>query len=137
MSAFDPRQTATYWAQRCDALEHELAAARERIAELEGVDGGRWRTLGLSPARANCLEAIVRCNGRIAKRDMLALKHPQAQDTKIVDVTVCLLRAALRPYIQGEAIRTHWGLGYSATPALLEFAASLTDGAPVPAGVAR
>jgi two-component system cell cycle response regulator CtrA len=108
---------------RCEALEAQLALAREDNARLRALLGVEFlapvdwqltpyetRLLGVTLARevatkAQLYEAV--CAGRVSDLD--------CPEPKIVDVYICKLRKKLD--VLGVAIGTRWGVGYFMAPA--------------------
>lgn len=104
---------------RVEALEAENETLRERIAQLEGLQGHEF----MSPVEWRLTTSENRVFGCLMARDlarkeaiMAALYRDCAKDEaeiKIVDVFICKLRKKVRPF--GVEVLTRWGEGYFLT----------------------
>ncbi|SEQ71000.1 two-component system, cell cycle response regulator CtrA [Faunimonas pinastri] len=107
---------------RLDALQAEIDRLQDRIEILEAAMGMEF----LAPVEFRLTGSENRVLGVLLKRDLAtrnallaALYRDDGRDQpeeKIIDVFICKLRAKLRPF--GLEIATHWGNGWSMTPAM-------------------
>lgn len=101
---------------RVEALQEELARAREQIARLEAALGMDL----ITPFEWGLTGAEMRLFGGLMARTVLTKAAAMAvlyrdfgrdeAEPKIVDVLVCKARKKLKPF--GIAIETVWGQGY-------------------------
>lgn len=109
-------------AQRIEALLEERERLLGRIDQLEAALGLgfltplEWRLTGAQMRLFGCLmarELMTKEAGMAAMyRDRVG--SDDEPDIKIIDVQVCKMRAALKPF--GIEILTRWGQGYYLTP---------------------
>jgi|AP82_1055514.scaffolds.fasta_scaffold41401_3 two-component system cell cycle response regulator CtrA len=96
---------------RVEELEEEVITLRDELTNKDWVCPIEF---DLAPSLRNALAALVK-KELCTKAHLHVVSAHQGILTetspKIVDVTICKLRAKLKPF--GIKIHTHWGLGYS------------------------
>jgi two-component system, cell cycle response regulator CtrA len=104
---------------RIDMLLEERRLSRRRSGFAESVAADRW---SLSAQESRLVEALLAVPiGMVCTKDQVyeaVVRSDQTADEapapKIVDVLVCKVRKKLA--VDGIAITTHWGRGYSLDP---------------------
>jgi len=104
-----------------DRLRVENDELRERIRQMEEAAGFNLEApmeFLLSPLETRVMGVFMR-HQRVSREQILqavyAHRPNHIPEMKIVDVIVCKIRRKTTHF--GIAIQTHWGLGYSLTPA--------------------
>jgi two-component system cell cycle response regulator CtrA len=115
-----------------DALRRQVADARaenQRLRDELAPPGYVPAVFGLTPTDERAFKALL-SRDQWTKEALLAsiyLEHAEQDipDIKIIDVSICKLRAKLKPF--GLDIETFWGRGYRMTPATRARATILID----------
>lgn len=76
-------------------------------------------SISITGKQMRMMQSLVHARGRVVSKDAmfnaLYFDQPGSEDIegKIIDVFICKLRAALRPFEDhGLKIKTHWGRGW-------------------------
>ncbi len=103
-------------------LEAEVEHLRYLLTELTSPPpewAGAIVKWGLSPTQAAFLSVLLRSKGQVVTREKLlsasiwvTKRQDDGPEIKIVDVTICKLRQALRRHGDPFEIRTVFGTGY-------------------------
>lgn len=111
------------WEARCMLLENENEELRERVIALEEQLGVHFHSPPFLELTGNEAQIFGLLMARDVVTKSLAMvtiygNKPDGDEAeqKIIDVWVCKMRAKLKHF--GLEIDTHWGQGYSFTPAM-------------------
>jgi len=107
-------QAASYWRERAEAAEAELAFLKE-TAKSNSQAVAQALRIQLQPA--SCLEILMRKAPEAVSKQHLTsgMVHTWGFEdrAKITDVVICKLRKYLRTRGYPDAIETVWGFGYA------------------------